>query len=181
MPQPDFTPFTPYCNLELFLQNCGETRLPGQEMETLLRLWEEWSRELRVRRVGEDRQTFLAVWLGEAVERAVDQAWAASPSEGFRRHALALTLCMCAVQELVPETEDMGCAPLPRPTPELLAALEAEGLPCKAEDGLILGRRYAVVTASPFRGGCESCSLHKNCPRAAGGPHTVVLPGHERA
>ncbi len=167
MTQPEPALFTPYFNLELFLQSCGEARLPGQELDALLQLWEDWAAELRTRRVNAGDRTFLAVWLDEAVEKAVDDAWAASPSQGYRLHALALTLAMCAVQEYVPETEDMGCAPLPRPLPELAAALVAEGLPCKIEEGLILGRRYAVVTAAPFRGGCESCALQKNCPRAA--------------
>ena len=179
MPHQNPAPFTPYFNLELFLQTCEEPRLPGAEMEAMFELWEEWARQLETRQVSVNGSAHLAVWLRESVEAEIDEAWAASPAMGFRKHALAQTMCMCAVQEFVPEVEDMGCAPLPRPTAELAAALAQEGLPCKSADALILGRRYAVVTAHPFRGGCESCSVQKNCPRTSGGPHTVTLPGHE--
>lgn len=179
MPHTEPTPFTPYFNLELFLQTCEESRLPGQEMETLFELWGQWAHELETRQVNAHGVAHLAVWLTEAVERDIDETWAASPTAGFRKHALAQTMCMCAVQEFVPEVEDMGCAPLPRPTEDLATALATEGLPCKSGDALILGRRYAVVTAHPFRGGCETCSLQKSCPRNSGGPHSVTLPGHE--
>lgn len=171
-------PFTPDFPLELFMRTCELPRLSGAEMETLSGLWAHWAGELEIRQISSERTGYVAIWLKERVEQDIDKAWTASPGDGYLRHALARTLCLCAVQEFVPEVEDMGCAPLPRPAADLAAALAAGGLACKHGETLIPERRYAVVTARPFRGGCETCSLRKNCPRSGSGPRTLILPGY---
>lgn len=166
----------PYFDLEFFLQTAGETRLGGKETEECLALWETWSESLACKTAEADGGRFLAVWLGEDIEKTVDAAWDESPSRGYRLNALAQTLCMCAVHERIPEVEEAGCAPVPFPTPALAEAIAGAGLPAKAGAGLELARRYAVVTRQPFGGACEVCALQASCPRS-GTPGSVIEIG----
>ncbi len=166
MPETAFA--TPCFDLELFLQTLGEPRLGGGETDECLALWDRWGGLLSRVFAEAGGRRYLAVWLGEDVETAVDEAWDASPSRGFLLHALAQTLCMCAVHEQVPEVEDAGCAPVPAPSGELAEALTAAGLPARAETGLTLARRYAVVTRFPFAVGFDGCAGAASCPRSGG-------------
>lgn len=90
-------------------------------------------------------------------------------------------MCMSAVQEVLPQVEDAGCAPAPRPTEALREALSGLGLEY-CEDAPTLNRRFALVTHYPFKGGCEICHLQSNCPKGQGKSEaaSVVLPGYER-
>ena len=84
------------------------------------------------------------------------------------------------VHNLLPEVEEAGCAPAPRPTDELADAREDEGVPYTVAGEPGLARRFAVVTPYPFKGGCEICALMKDCPKAGGARDmSVTLPGHE--
>lgn len=172
----------PYFDLENILRTAQESRLGGAELERLVRLWDAWVPELNAKVLDMGKVKYLAVWLNEAVEEAVDNAWAESPSQAYIDNALAQSLCMTVVSHALPEVEDSGCAPAPRPTDKLRDALEAEGLPYKG-DGLTLTRRFAVVTHYPFKGGCEICHLQGQCPKGQGqaGASSVVLPGHEHS
>jgi hypothetical protein len=170
-------PSKPCFDLELFLRTAGETRLGGKETEECLALWDAWCAFLSRAAVEAGGQRFLAVWLAEEVEKAVDAAWEESPSRGFLLNALAQTLCMCAVHERLPEIEDAGCAPVPAPSAELAAALTRAGLSARAKTGLELARRYAVVTREPFGGACEICALQTSCPRSGPAADSVIEIG----
>jgi hypothetical protein len=167
----------PYFDIELFLQTANETRLGRSDMDTCLSLWEEWTKCLSCKEVADNAKTYLAMWLSSDVENTVETAWKKSPSEGFRLNALAQTLSMCAVQELIPEIEDIGCAPFPHASPTLASAISEAGLPARtgAGGGLEFGRNFAMVTRYPFSGGCEVCSLLSSCPRAGSGDSFIEL------
>ncbi len=170
----------PACDLEILLGLMQETRVGGETMERLAGAWERWLAELHVMKLNTGKIRYLVVWLGEAVEREVDETWAASATEGFRLNALAQALCMAAVYQMLPEVEDAGCAPAPKPTDALRAALEAEGVPYQEPGGPTLCRRFSVLTHYPFRGACEICFLQADCPKANGQAesfHSVELPG----
>lgn len=175
---------TPYLDMELFLTNSQENRVDGKVMDDLLGKWESWMPHLRARRINAGGDSYLAVWLDEHVEDEVDDVWDDAPSEAFLYNALAQTLCMSAVHDLLPDVAEAGCAPAPRPTVELKTALEGESLRDEDEDSpeLALNRRYAVATYYPFRGGCDICHLKDMCPklRDGGDSYSVVLPGYER-
>lgn len=167
----------PYFDMELFLQSAEEHHISGQEMDELADLWESWLPSLQAVHLTD--QNCLAVWLDKSVEDAVDGVWALSPTKGFRHNALAQTLCMCAVHALIPEVEDEGCAPAPAFSTELAKTLNTAGLPCP-EFSFTLGRRYAVLTPYPFKGGCDICSLGESCPRKNQDSNfAFVLPGFE--
>jgi len=170
----------PYFDMEAFMNMSRETRLGGAVLERLVKLWGEWLPELKAYEVGTGKISYLAIWLPESVEQAVDEAWGKSPSDGFLINNLAQFLCMAAVQELLPEVEDGGCAPSPRPTSALREA--GLGLPYKSEESSLLSRRYAVVTHFPFRGGCEICHMQSHCPKGQGQTESasILLPGYER-
>lgn len=173
---------TPYFDLELLMSMSGETRLGGAITERLMRLWEAWMPWIRARLVTVGSSEYLAVWLDERVEEEVDQAWDDSPADAYLHNVLAQVLCMSTVHGAVPEIQDAGCAPAPRITEKLRAALEAEGLPFTGSG--TIGRRYAVLTRYPFGGGCEICALQANCPKAQGAGEaasSVLLPGFEQA
>jgi hypothetical protein len=171
----------PYFDLELFMSVSRETRLGGALTERLMQWWEQWAPEAHALRVTTASGGYLAVWLNEKVEQDVDKAWEQSPSDAYYYNALAQVLCMSVVHGILPEIEDAGCAPAPRVSDALRAALSAEGLPYTPAG--TLARRYAVVTPYPFQGGCELCSLQHACPKAQGTEDaaSVLLPGHERA
>lgn len=169
----------PGFDLEEFMTFSRESRLQGGTLENLMLLWEKWLADLKVRRIGKGSNSWLAIWLPEAVEKEVDEAWARSPGEGFLVNNLAQYMCMAAVGELLPQTAEGGCAPSPKSSGALAGALAEAGL--EYADGT-LKRRYGVLTYYPFKGGCEICGLRENCPRANGGESmaSVILPGHER-
>ena len=174
---------TPYFDMEEFMALSQEKRLGGAVLERLLGQWEAWLPELRARHITSGGASWLAVWLPEEVETAVDEAWAQSPSDGFLLNTLAQYLCMSAIQERLPQVASGGCAPSPRPTAELRAALAELGLPYKGEESALLGRRYAVLTYYPFKGGCEVCHMRPLCPKGQGRGEnaSILLPGHERS
>lgn len=172
----------PYFDIEEFMGLSQEKRLGGAVLERLLGQWEAWFPLLKAYQVASGSSSWLAVWLPAEVENAVDEAWAQSPSEGFLVNTLAQYLCMSAVQELLPQVQAGGCAPSPKPTPELRTALEELGLPYKSTDSSLLRRRYAVLTYYPFKGGCEVCHMRPICPKGQGRGEnaSILLPGHER-
>lgn len=171
----------PYFDLEAFMAMSQETRLGGAILERLVALWGQWLPRLQVYEVTAGKISYLAVWLPEEVESLVDDSWGKSASDGFMINNLAQFMCMAAVQELLPQVEDAGCAPSPRPTERLRSALASVGLEYR-EGSSVLTRRYAVVTHYPFRGGCEICHMQAQCPKGQGQAEaaSVLLPGHER-
>ena len=125
----------PVFDMELMLGLLQETRLGGQVMESLADAWERWLPHLRAMILTVESKQYLAIWLDEDVEREVDDTWGRSATEGFRLNALAQTMIMGAVYQIVPEVEAAGCAPAPKPTSALGAALEAEGVPYQEPGG----------------------------------------------
>ena len=172
----------PYFDMEGFMALSRESRLGGATLERLVKHWEEWLNLLSVREIQTGKISYLAVWLPEEVEKNIDTVWNKSPSEGFLVNNLAQFMCMSAIQELLPQVEDNGCAPSPRPTAALRTALEELGVPYKGPESSLLSRRYAVVTHFPFRGGCEICHMQTHCPKGQGQAESasVLLPGYER-
>ena len=171
----------PYFSLEAFMEMSHETRLGGAILERLVAMWGQWQSELHVCEIVAGKISYLAVWLPESVEKTVDDAWGKSASDGFMYNNLAQFMCMTAVQEMLPQVEDGGCAPSPRPTEALRAALASQGLSYR-EDSSVLALRYAVVTHYPFRGGCEICHLQAQCPKGQSQAESasILLPGYER-
>lgn len=181
---------TPYFDIERLMELSQETRLGGEVLEKLAARWEQWLPLLHVRRLDVGKVQYLLTWLEQDVEEQIDKFWEDAPSDAYLYNALAQLLCMGAVHQILPEIEDAGCAPAPRPTEKLAAALQGEGLSYKA--GPTLSLRYAVVTHFPFKGGCEICHLQAECPKGQGGGQaqqgcpsgqaaaSVVLPGYEQ-
>lgn len=168
----------PWFDMELFMSLSQENRMDGDMMDRCMAQWKNWSQHLNVRSLETGKQKYLLVELGDDADRDVDNAWAKAPADAFFLNALAQTLCMSAVHDVLPEIQDAGCAPAPRPTVELRQVLEEAGTPYKGE-GPALSRRFAVLTHLPFKGGCEVCALKEDCPKGKVGAASVVLPGHE--
>ena len=170
----------PAFDLELFMTVSQETRINADLMDRVSNLWDRWLPHAKAVKLDVDGRAYLLVWLDPEVEDSVDDAWEDTPSEAFFINALAQVMVMGLVHSLVPEVEDMGCAPAPKPTAGLAEALTEAGVPYAEPNEPPLARLYAVLTHYPFKGGCEVCTLVENCPKAAGaGPHSVVLPGWE--
>ena len=170
----------PYFDLELLLGVSQESRIDGDVMKELSDVWDRWVPHAHVRHIEAGGKGYLLAWLDESVEDDVDEKWDDAPSEAFMYNALAQVMCMGLVHSLLPEVEDAGCAPAPKPTDELADALEDLGVPYQVMGEPGLARRFGVVTHYPFRGGCEICMLQKNCPKAGGDKGmTITLPGYE--
>ncbi len=157
----------PYFDMEGFMTLSQESRLGGATLERLCKLWEEWMPQLKVCEIKTAKISYLAVWLPESVEQQVDAAWEKSPSDGWQDNNLAQYMCMAAVQEVLPQVEDAGCAPAPRPTEALREALS----------GLGLEYREDAPTQPPFCSG-DPLSLQG---RLRDLPSAVQLPPRDRA
>jgi hypothetical protein len=169
----------PYFNMEAYMALSQERRLGGTVVERLAELWEQWLPLLQVYEVRGEKISWLVVWLPESVEKQVDESWKNSQSDGWLINVLAQFICMCAVQEMLPEVEENRCAPSPRPLPVLREALTRLRTPYK-ENSDTLSLRYALVTHYPYKGGCEICHLQTACPKGKEESPSVVLPGYEK-
>ena len=67
-------PVRPNFDMELFLGLLQEQRIGGQVMDNLADVWERWLPELHVMRLDTGKAPYLAIWLGETVEKDVDEA-----------------------------------------------------------------------------------------------------------
>ena len=173
----------PNFDLFSFMEMSHESRIGGAAMERLEKAWKTWSATMKAYLLTFEKVSYLAVWLPKEVEEEVNTVWQKSPSEGFLSNSLAQFLCMSFLQLVLPEVEDGGCAPSPRPTEKLRKALEDLGVPYKSAESSLLSLPYAVVTHYPFKGGCEICHLQDHCPKGQGKGEdaSIVLPGYDRA
>ncbi len=163
-----------------FMELSQEKRLDASSMQQLDVLWDNWLPLLGAYNIVCGRISYLLVWLPREVEDTVDKLWDETPSEGYLANTLAQYLCMQAINEILPQVENVGCAPAPRPTQVLKEALQDFDIGYKEELD-VLNHRFAVVTFMPFRGGCEICHLQKHCPKGNGETGTsVLLPGYEK-
>lgn len=170
--EPDF-------DLEEFLNLSRESRIEGRTMDEFFARWKNWEGKLKACILENGKNSWLAVWLPEEVEREVDELYDELPAQGFLLNNLAAYMCVSAVSQLIPQVAEGGCAPAPARTPELSRALREAGV----LDGDGGGeRRYAIITSHPFKGGCEICATRQACPKfnGAGDFASIVLPGHER-
>ena len=157
--QPEFDFFT-YCELS------GETRIEHDLLEELEPRFDEWSAKyLRAYKMTESEDTgYVILWLEQPVEDEVEGIWQDSPSAGMAFHNLAIHMVMSAVQNLAPELAEKGCAPLPKPTKDVLKAFEKLGLTWNKEG--TVNRQFAVFTNLPVQPGCGACMLRAKCPSA---------------
>ena len=165
-----------------FLEMSHENRLGGATLERFEELWEEWGSIVNAVLLDTGKIKYLALWLPKSVEEEVDRIWKASAHEGFLLNTLAQYYLMTFVQELLPEVEEGGCAPAPRPTEALRTTLADLGVPYKSESSSLLSLAYAMVTHYPYRGGCEICHLQDHCPKGQGRAEdaSILLPGFEQ-
>jgi len=175
-------PCTPQFDMMLFMQVSQETRIGGDTMDKAMNFWTEYMPALKLTRITCGALQYLLVELDASVEESIDILWKERSSEGFFANALAQSLIMAAAHMHIPEIEDAGCAPAPKPTLALREALDALGV-SYVDDGPALSRRFAVVTPMPFKGGCETCVLLRDCPKGLGkedAPTSFELPGHRQ-
>lgn len=172
----------PYFDIESIMEMSKETRIGGEVLEKLVVKWKEWLPHLHVRILNTEKIKYLLVWLGSEVEESVDEFWENSPSQAYLYNSVAQVMCMGTVHKLVPDIEQAGCAPAPRPTEALIEILSEPGFPSYKGDGPALSARYAVLTHYPFKGACEICYLQQDCPKGQGneGSASIVLPGYEQ-
>jgi hypothetical protein len=159
--QPEFDLFT-YCELS------GETRLEHDLLEELEPRFDGWQQHLKAYRLSTGEETdpgFLILWLDKPVEDEVEGIWQDSPSAGMAFHNLAIHMVMSAMQNLVPELAERGCAPLPKPTKDVLAAFKKLGLEWNKEG--TVNRQFAVFTNMPALTGCGTCILKAKCESPA--------------
>ncbi|NJB67822.1 hypothetical protein GGQ74_001462 [Desulfobaculum xiamenense] len=163
--RPGITPLypKPVFETQRFLALSQATTLTRDERAELATQWERWTGKLTAVVIASPTGSRLLAWLDEEVEADIDASWPDAPRWSFLLHVLALDLLMSAAAELVPQIADNGCAPVPPPDPSVSEAIRSLGLDWADEN--VLGRRYAVLTPMPWRGGCPTCALTANCPR----------------
>ncbi len=173
-------PVEPFFDLENFLMLCNEARIDGKMFEKLQKVWKEWTPLLNIKNLKQDKNSWVAVWLPEDVEKSVDKAWQDSSKLGYLYHNLAQFICMSVIHELIPQTLDGACAPAPKTSPECTAKLLKEGFLSPENNAPI--RRYSILTWYPFKGGCEICTVKSKCPQGNTENNfvSIELPGHEK-
>jgi hypothetical protein len=154
----------PYFDLELLMQISQSKRLEGDDIDLMAEYWARWMPHLRVQRLTAGKIQYLLVWLDEPVEKELDAMWESSPGDAFTLGIVAQALPMGAVRDTLPDVAAVGCAPVPKPTDNLLRALDKAGVPWEADN--TLGRQFAMLTHYPFKGGCAICHLNDSCPNA---------------
>lgn len=171
----------PSFDLFSFMEMSHENRLGAATLNRLETLWEEWTSLFQAYLIDTGKITYVCAWLPQSVEEQIDKTWKVSSSEGFLMNSLAQFMCMSFIKLIMPEVEERGCAPSPRPTSTLRETLEKLGVPYKSETSSLLSLQYALVTHYPFRGGCEICHLQDHCPKGQGNVEeaSVVLPGYD--
>lgn len=122
-----------------------------------------WGAHLHALRIAAGGEGYMLVWLDKDVEQEVNLAWESSPSRAFTLNSLAQSLLMASLRAALPEISATACAPAPRPTAALRAALEEAGVPWT--EGNMLGRQYAMLTYAPYKGSCPICYLKETCPK----------------
>lgn len=167
----------PLFDMEEFMNFSKETRLDADTLDNLANFWIKLEQNLNIMQISANKNKWLAVWLPEEIETAVDNVWKTSPSQGYLLNALAQYCCMTVIQELLPQVADGGCAPAPEQNGDLRNSLKK--LNIVTEDGT-LKRRYSIISYYPFKGGCEICALSAECPKNSESTSSVVIPGHER-
>jgi hypothetical protein len=155
--QPEFDLFT-YCELS------GETRIENDLLEEIEPRFDGWQQHLKAYRLSagdEKAPGYVVLWLEKPVEDEIEGIWQDSPSAGMAFHNLAIHMVMSAVQNLVPELADKGCAPLPKPDKDVLAAFKKLGLTWNKEG--TVSRQFAVFTNMPALTSCSACMLKAKC------------------
>ncbi|MFO7817854.1 MAG: hypothetical protein ACQES5_06600 [Thermodesulfobacteriota bacterium] len=152
----------PPMDLEMYMILAQVKGLEGRETVELIPLWERLSSGLAVYRLGE-KKGYAAAYLNKEIEDELEKAWEESPSKGFKKQALAQTLIMGALRQLLPELDKHQCAPVPKPNKLLKRSLAKIGL--EFSNAGTLNYKYSTLTFCPFRGGCELCYLAESCPK----------------
>lgn len=169
MPTCTATPLvlSPSLDLDRFAALSRAQPRDESERRFLAGTWDRWLHSLRAYRIDcETEGSWLMLWLEPEAEHDMEAAWAASPLRGYLLDMLAASLVMSAAESLLPELAGLGCAPVPEPHPAIKGVASELGLGWTGPGSL--DRRYAMVTAMPFAGGCETCSLCADCPRLRG-------------
>ena len=165
-------------DLSLLLRLSQRAELPPEAADSLCDHWRRWLPSLCARQIQADGESYLLLWLEEPVEQEIHAAWDDAPSHAFLLGCLATALVAAAATELLPGSTGARCLPLPRIGEELEFALQALGL--KEAGKPILTRQFALLTPTPFRGGCGQCSLEPSCPGATErDPAGIQAPGLE--
>lgn len=143
-----------------------ENRIDNELMEEFGPQWDEWTKHLKAYTIKntEGEGQFVIIYLEQPVEDVIEGIWQDSPTHGLAFHNLAITMVMSAAQGLIPEMEEKGCAPLPRPGKGVQEAFGTLGLEWNEEG--TCNRQYAVFTNYPYTKGCEICFLVDKCPKA---------------
>lgn len=153
---------SPHFDLETFMLLSETRRIDGM---MAMRMEESWKRlfpHLKAYRLG-DKKGYLVIFMEPAVEEIVDSLWEKSPSQGFELQTLAQSMIMAAMQELMPDVQSQGCAPVPEPNKILKKSLKPLGL--EFQNTGTLNVKYGVLTKFPYSAGCEACYLKESCPK----------------
>ena len=172
----------PLLQLPDFLRDQKALLPSAEEMRELHDCLEEWAGRLVCLQLNfasgaygqEAAQDLLLVYLPEAVERHIADAWQRSPAQGHLLHNLAQQLCRGAVALALPKSGQAGCVPLPELTRaetnllrELVSGYElGNGAGNKfLASSIGIGRVYSILTYYPYAGGCARCALSEHCPK----------------
>ncbi len=153
---------TPHFDMETFMFLSGQRRLDGETAQALERDWQRLHSRLRAYRLGEKRG-YMLIYLDRDFDEELDQAKQEDRERAERLELLAQSMIMAALSEVLPESAEHGCAPVPEPNKVLKNSLADLGLTFHNNGSLDVS--FGVVTELPFRGDCEGCLIKGTCSK----------------
>ncbi len=153
---------TPHFDMETFMFLSGQQRLDGDTAKALEQDWKRIHSHLRAYRLGE-KKGYVLIYLDRGFDAELDQAREQDRERAERLELLAQSMIMAALSEVLPESAEHGCAPVPEPNKVLKNSLADLGLTFHNNGSLDVA--FGVVTELPYRGDCESCLIKGTCSK----------------
>ena len=153
---------TPHFDMETFMLLSGQQRLDGETAQALEGDWHRLHSHLRAYRLGE-KKGYMLIFLDRGFDEELDQARAQDRKRAEHLELLAQSMIMAALSEVLPESAEHGCAPVPEPNKILKNSLADLGLSFHNNGSLDVA--FGVVTELPYRGDCESCLIKGTCSK----------------
>ncbi len=154
---------TPFFDLETFMLLSGMKRIDGETAQVLQREWHRIYDLLRGYRLGEPDSGYLVIYLDRPFDRELEKARAEDRDRAERLEMIAQSMILASLFEVLPESAEKGCAPVPQPNGLLDRSLSRLGL--AFQPGGYLDVSFGLVTELPYRGDCDSCYARDGCTK----------------
>ena len=154
---------TPFFDLETFMLLSGQKRIDGNTAEAVEKDWHRLYSRLWGYRLGEPESGYLVILLDRDFDQELEKAREEDRDRAERLELIAQSMIMAALFEVLPESAEQGCAPVPEPSSVLEESLAQLGLSFRSDGHLDVS--FGLVTGLPYFADCESCHAKSGCSK----------------